>query len=395
MPHVTEPLRVNPLAQEVRKGSMVGAEVTLPTGMQLLDLDVLSEQDKQTLRDGVFNNGVVVIRNQQGLDPTVMQDLGKFFDSTSLNIHSGGEKSVTDSKNILAANKAVRVPRAPQVTIIGNGKWTGHEGLPDFELRHVSHTEFHEDPLSQEELGEGYTRPYRWHMDAPAYERLPGFVTSLLSLKTPRQPDQKLKFPDGRTVLIPTGATAFISGARAFQLLSDEEKEFALNTTVQYAPRAYEWMLDCKATDDGLTIAKKGREKSLDELPEWTWDKVQTFPMIWKNYGNGEPHLQILGCCVYELRTTNPVTGEVTVESDLDKVRQTCRELMGKAYTPETIYFHRWQEGDLVIFHNRGVLHSITGELDQLGTDGADAVKRLLWQCNMASTTPPVAYTKL
>lgn len=70
-----------------------------------------------------------------------------------------------------------------------------------------------------------------------------------------------------------------MSGALAFQLLSDEEKEFALNTTVQYAPRAFEWMLDCKATDDGLTIAKKGGEKSFDELPEWSWDKVQSFPV--------------------------------------------------------------------------------------------------------------------
>lgn len=62
-------------------------------------------------------------------------------------------------------------------------------------------------------------------------------------------------------------------------MLSDEEKNFAINTTVQYAPRAYEWMLDCKATDDGLTIAKPGAEKSLDELPDWTWDKVHTFPV--------------------------------------------------------------------------------------------------------------------
>ena len=69
------------------------------------------------------------------------------------------------------------------------------------------------------------------------------------------------------------------SGARAFQLLSDDEKEFALNTTVQYAPRAYEWILNCKATDDGLTIASSGAEKSLGELPVWTWDKVHAFPV--------------------------------------------------------------------------------------------------------------------
>lgn len=69
------------------------------------------------------------------------------------------------------------------------------------------------------------------------------------------------------------------SGHRAFQLLSPEEQEFALNTTVHYAPRAYEWIRDCKATADGLTIANVGAEKDLDELSDFLWDQVQSFPV--------------------------------------------------------------------------------------------------------------------
>lgn len=48
---------------------------------------------------------------------------------------------------------------------------------------------------------------------------------------------------------------------------------------MQYAPRAYEWMLDCKATDDGMTIAKSGHEKEFGDLAEWSWDKVHAFPV--------------------------------------------------------------------------------------------------------------------
>lgn len=70
-----------------------------------------------------------------------------------------------------------------------------------------------------------------------------------------------------------------ISGGRAFDLLSDEEKEFALNTTVQYAPRAYEWIGDCKATSDGLGIVSPGLERREEELEDWTWDKVHAFPV--------------------------------------------------------------------------------------------------------------------
>jgi alpha-ketoglutarate-dependent taurine dioxygenase len=48
---------------------------------------------------------------------------------------------------------------------------------------------------------------------------------------------------------------------------------------------------------------------------------------------------------------------------------------------PNYIYTHDWQEGDLVIFHNQGVWHTITGQLE--------GSKRLMWQCTMASGTPP------
>lgn len=113
--------------------------------------------------------------------------------------------------------------------------------------------------------------------------------------------------------------------------------------------------------------------------------------MVWRNAGNGEPHLQVLGCCVYALHTKDPATGKLTVMSDLDEVRKTCHKLTSKVYQPDTIYVHRWQEGDLVIFHNRGVVHSITGELTTPNTDD-DPEKRLFWQCSMISGTQPEAY---
>ena len=70
------------------------------------------------------------------------------------------------------------------------------------------HTLFHEEPLIQEELDDGYTRPYRWHMDTPFYERLPGEVTILHSIRIPNVPDQRIKFPDGKEKVVGAGATA-------------------------------------------------------------------------------------------------------------------------------------------------------------------------------------------
>ncbi|KAJ5747290.1 uncharacterized protein N7511_008986 [Penicillium nucicola] len=387
MPESTA-LAFNLLPDEVRQSSAIGAEVQLPPGMPMLDLDRLTEKDKEVLQEALFRNQVIVIRGQKGIDPTVLPKLAKVFDPNASDIHSAGEKAVSDPKNILSAYKAGRIPRAPQVGIIGSGKFQDYEGLDELEVVHLDHTLFHESPLTQEELDDGYTRPYRWHMDTPFYERLPGEVTILHSIQIPNVPDQKIKFPDGKEKTIGAGATAFFSGARAFSLLTPEEQEFALNTTVTYAPQAYEYIRQCKASHDGLTIPTMGKEVAVEKLSEWDWDKVAEHPMVWRNPMNPDrPFLQVHGCCVYKLTTRNPTTGEISVMDDVETVRKTVYNMQKKIYAAENIYAHKWQEGDVVIFHNRGVMHSITGQLAKYKEE--EDKKRMLWQCTMTSTTPP------
>lgn len=106
--------------------------------------------------------------------------------------------------------------------------------------------------------------------------------------------------------------------------------------------------------------------------------------MAWHNPGRpSQPHLQILGCCVHSLRIKDPKTGEITHIRDLAETRKICYDLQKNVVKPEHVYAHRWEEGDLVIFHNYGVWHSITG---QLGDE-----KRLMWQVTMRSGKEPEA----
>ncbi|RMZ25798.1 hypothetical protein D0859_10151 [Hortaea werneckii] len=333
MPHLLEPLAIRPLDDELRKKTLLGAEVILPSSIRHLDVSQLSTEEHDTLREALFKNGVLVL-----------------FDPAPLDIHSGGAKQVTDPKNILSQNGCTRVPSAPQVTVIGQGKYYDHEGISEIDLKHLSYMRW----------------KYRKYQTRSSRSPMIGKWTSLR---------ERLRL-------------AVFSGARNFELLSADEQDFATRTTVHYAPRAYEWIKDCKATADGLSIAKRGREKTEDELPDFEWDKVHEFPMVWKNPTTGRPHLQILGCCVRALRTKDQKTGVVATIDDLDEVRSICHRFQSRVYTPENVYAHRWQKGDLVIFHNRGVMHSITGQLAR------HPERRLLWQCNMASLAEPEAYRK-
>ena len=70
-----------------------------------------------------------------------------------------------------------------------------------------------------------------------------------------------------------------VSGALAFSVLLREEQSLALDTVVQYAPRFYEWIRNCKATSDGLKIAHAGNEIPLSELPHWETEHVQSHPV--------------------------------------------------------------------------------------------------------------------
>ena len=196
MPHIISPLRIEPLPTTLRKDTGLGAEVHLPSSMSLLDLQSLSDHDKQTLREALFTHGILVIRNQTNLPPTTLVDLAKLFDPAPLDHHSGGAKQVTDSNNILSLNNCSRIPAAPQVTVIGKGRFEDYQGLREVNLQHLDHLSFHETPLSEEAVRQGFTRPYRWHMDAPLYESLPGIATVLHAVQVPELPDQRLVFGD-------------------------------------------------------------------------------------------------------------------------------------------------------------------------------------------------------
>lgn len=134
---ISTSLTYAPLGSDIRQDSAIGAEVKLPPGMPLMNPKDLSAPDKESLRRALFENQVVVIRNQQGIDPTVLPDLAKVFDESASDIHSAGEKAVSDPRNILSAYKAGRIPRAPQVGIIGTGKFENYEGLESLELVHL------------------------------------------------------------------------------------------------------------------------------------------------------------------------------------------------------------------------------------------------------------------
>lgn len=68
--------------------------------------------------------------------------------------------------------------------------------------------------------------------------------------------------------------------------------------------------------------------------------------------------------------------------TDLHELRELLYRMQRPAIAPSLVYPHGWQERDLVLFNNRGVMHSVVGALN------GEAI-RVYHQCNLAASDEP------
>ncbi|KAH0837865.1 taurine catabolism dioxygenase TauD, TfdA family-domain-containing protein [Lanmaoa asiatica] len=318
------------------------------------------------------------------------------FDPQSESYGHGNNKTQSTAKSILHPDLKT-IPRVPQVQLIGNGTVTDHEGLSTAALKHPSHTTFHKTRISEEDEAKGYTRFYRWHIDAALYDYNPPRVTTLYGITVPKGDRQTVRYDDGTgdELPVPLGTTAFVSGKTMFQILSPELKSLAVRASVRYAPHPYVWMTPARALPTGLGIESEGLEIPTGELPEWEESKVKTFPMLSDSCGK----TRLRGTstskstrAAFRNSSSSPSrqarnAGDALYPDgvhikDLAEVRALLYKMQRPAIAPQLVYPHDWQERDLVLFHNRGLLHTVVGafEPDQV---------RAFHQCNLAASDVP------
>ncbi|AQZ13307.1 (ZYRO0D16324g) [Zygosaccharomyces parabailii] len=368
------PVTVTPL-----EGKPLGATITLPEGCT--DPSTLSEEDFQTLYNALHEHLVVVIPGMADLSPESQWKLTARFDPTcnQKSKSYGHGKEFRHDQSVLKRD-GTSIPGQPQVQVLGQGKWeAGHWGLGEVALRHPVHFDFHKTPLSDEDAYEkDLTRFYRWHIDSALYDLAPPVCTTLLGIHVPpHSRTQTVDYGDGRKLEVTQGATAFVSGAKAFEMLSPEDQKKAMGTKVVYAPHPYIFISPARATSDGLTMVSEGKEMPLDQLPPWEKSKIKELPLVWTNPVTKKPHLQVHGCCIYQLKYPDGTVLE------LEDARKAVHEMMKPAIAPENVYAHSWNSGDLALFFNRGVWHSVTGQFKP-------GERRLMHQCNIASGQDPV-----
>ncbi|KAJ4482571.1 Clavaminate synthase-like protein [Lentinula aciculospora] len=355
-----------------------------------------SADELKEIKDALYRHEILLFRNVS-LTPEQQYALTKFFDPTSNNFGHGNNKIDSTKSSVLHPDLKT-IPRVPQVQLIGNGPVYNHEGIPEAKLKHPMHMSCHKTVIKEDEVanaGLSPTRFYRWHIDAALYDLSPSRVTTLHAIRVPQGLKQVVRYDDetGDELLVPLGTTAFVSGQRIFGLLTDELKSVAVRAKVKYAPHPYIWMARSHVRSTGLGLESEGLEKSLEELPPWSDDKVKIYPMLWKNPVTNKLSLQVHPGGASEIiidplpngadrAKTQLYPGGAHIK-DLQEVRELLYRMQRPGIAPKLVYPHDWHENDLIIFHNRGVLHSV------VGTFLPDQV-RVFHQCNLAASNEPV-----
>lgn len=349
-----------------------GSQINFGAEIENVDLENLSDSDFASISDALYKHQVVVIKNQSSLSPKAQFLLTQRFDPQA---DSYGHGKTLDAKRSVLHPDLKTIPHQPQVQVIGNGTYESYEGLTNFTLKHPHHKTFHMTSIPEAEDLEA-TRFYRWHIDAALYDLNPPKVTSLLAVKVPAGRRQTLRYDDGTgdELDVPLGTTVFVNGETMYDILSPADQEFVRTAFIEYAPHPYIWMSSARSLPDGLGLVSEGLELPDSELPPYEASKIKILPMCWTNPLTGKLALQIHPSAIKGIHLAS---GEKI--TDLKEVRAIVHRLQRPAIAPQYVYAHDWQEGDCVIFHNRGVLHSVVGAF-------APDEKRLFRQCNVAAS---------
>ncbi len=353
------------------------SEPEFGTTLDNVDIENLSDADFEAIWKALYQHNVVHIKSRPDVSPKAQAELTRRFDPSA---QSYGHGKTLDAKRSILHRDLKTVPHQPEVQVIGHGSIPEYEGLKDVKLKHPHHKTFHKTVISDAD-DHDFTRFYRWHIDAALFGKLnPPLVTSLLAVQLPEPRTQTLRYDDGTedTLQVPLGTTAFVSGYKMFDMLSPEQKAFALTSKVQYAAHPYIWISSAKSRSDGLGMVSDGAEVQDSELPPVESESdIQILPMVWKNPLTGKVALQIHPSVVRKIHLKDG-----TVIDDLTEVRETVHGMQRPGIAPENVYAHDWKEGDLVLFNNHGVLHSVVGAF-------ADDEVRLFRQCNLAASRRP------
>ncbi|OYN82137.1 TauD/TfdA dioxygenase family protein [Mycolicibacterium sphagni] len=165
-----------------------------------------------------------------------------------------------------------------------------------------------------------------WHIDGctPLHDECP----------------QKATLLSAKQVAAEGGETDFASAYKAYDMLSDDDKDWLGSMRVVHSLEASQR----RTTPD----------PSPEDLARWRARPTHENPLVW-THRSGRKSL-VLGA-----------SADHIVGMDVDRGRAVLGDLLEASTQPGNVYSHTWSVGDTVIWDNRGVLHRAGQYADDSG----------------------------
>ncbi|KAK8190975.1 alpha-ketoglutarate dependent dioxygenase [Phyllosticta capitalensis] len=356
--------KIEPLNHGPGKKSNFGAVITD------LDLNNVDDNTIAQLRDEIWKNKMVVVKNQRALEPRKQWELMKRLDPAAPAI-SRQETAYsfyppeTTGNNLFGILSYISVLDDGEVLTIGKGyQGDDHYGKKNFDMGKADFLYYYAKPLSEEDFENGKTRWHWWHLDGTFYQYEPPTFTSFRSLKLPNEErEQEVEWADGSglSMKVKPGRTAFLDTAQLYNMLSDDEKKMADHSWVEYMWYPYEYVKACRGNPNGIGVASEGKETPMEEMekianvkPEWQ----KTHPMVWVNPVTGEKSFQVQHNCARRLFLRSSPSEAPKVIDDVAEVRRFLSDIQERILKPEYIWVGPPEEGDIMLFQNWGLNHS-------------------------------------
>lgn len=339
------------------KPGLNGFGAVVRSGVRLADLD---DQEFESIRQAMYDYQVLVIKGQQDLSPKDQAEFFGRFDPLPAVCIGDDERQRTSVWRDLECNPwelekersgkhDIKLKGCPEILVIGQGHYE-HDGKVS--QLGGAHKNYGMSVANSQVVG---GNQLQWHIDGAFYQTLPPAVTGLLCKEAPASANVAIEYAGGRLEFRP-GATAFVSGTTAYELLSDEDKRWAQKASVHYGINPFSRVLGLSTSNDGINLIDDGRDYTDAFEREASDPGCMTHPMIWTNPVTGKAALQVHARCMLCIEIDGKRLG--VLES-----RDLLHRLMRPAVDPALVYCHGHEPGDLALWDNFSVWHSATGSL--------------------------------
>ena len=334
-----------------------------PFGVLALGVDCASidKASIRAVRGALHFDQIVVFPDQGHLTPQQEVAFHRALYPEGTSVWRDQRENPWERYKVDQGNKAgtYQIPSEPGVLVLGKGE-IDHYGL---KVMLGGDRAAYGGTSGSQVLGGG---TMQWHIDGTFYDHAPGRYTQMRCIEAPAGKGHWLDYlGDGNPLWCPAGATAFASGRTAYNLMTDEVRERCLNSTVHYLPRPFETTFSLANTQNGLRVIdpeSEARYESGNETPglAFTDPAAQVYPLVWTCPDTGRQALMAQPRCLGFLGTQQSARPEYY---GITASRRLVETWMLPAVSSDQVYIHAWQAGDLVIWHNRSVWHSATGQL--------------------------------